>query len=1121
MVNLSNLLNLAFNSGQDGVQSLQNVGDELTSRISSVFNSAQRSLNSLRNETDLSLPSNISPLRAVQFIGVTVLFSVLAYGVFRICQYSSSNGDSSDSDLGRDEQGSTGTQVDGGEQESPDSLPRPNSISDFRQPFIGPAHLTRSLSTEGFVVPGLSNNNDIEHSALNEATRVKIREGRIGNLTHGDARNSALNEAARVEIREGRIGNLTHGDARNSALNEATRVGIREDRIGNLRHVHGDARNSALNEAARAGIREFNLGSLQPGHEEQVLPNTSLRRSNSLLNFTLPFIDPVHLTHSPSTGNLVVPILNGSTSAGELVTANSTLIIRDGDRISVNESGTSLEGSWQGVIGGSETGTLHHSFSAPSLHASGAEESRSGELQRVGSDPVIRDVEISEGSPHRFQGPESILKSYPKWKQDQYKFIVEEIKYSILSKYQLSTEDSSVIVERLKSVISGVKNKDIKRRLDNLIDRLFSGERQIDSYSLRNYYQYNLGRIDSESLAQEPHEIINFVDVLVQSCIGACLSDQFDDVVHKVLRSERSQEQIMPKVSSRLLQGFETIKKSSLSKFPSTETKYSKLQGQIGVLGFNPNSFTNYFSILWQERYVNDSNEEVVIDVYRFGTPTEDFLASSDVLGFFSHWLDGLDRSGKCHCYFGHQKTKDTVGWGDREAERTDALIKIGEKKSAFFMINLPLDGLIFNQKSEVLKEEFVSYQDFSSEVFQAIFSSANGFYFPRDKLLSKGVDLSEVVDLCMNETRGLFEHADMSSLTKEQRQNFLLIFYAKLEQRLCVALKASRNSTCKDAIDRGGIVNAITYYLGQRSCGFFESGKTPRCNSRALEDLETVLHHGALFVKGQAVIKSRYEPFIKAIEFLEKISTLKDVANVSSFKMQKIALLESPLANFRRSQLEVDILEFKRRLPGLIGNKVSEEKGEDLRLEILDEDFTETKESVSLDATTSELLKESFKLFNEITLVNAGDTTTLSRVFSKETEQDFFGRELMPFGINSTGVQNLLNYLSPEFLADKLMKSVGNEFEHTDSFTQDRVFASQDDRGYVFEIEQENGFLKARIKADFTLFNEVSNEAVPPYELGCVRNALLTACVPVDENGSLNKEALVITYSRNFTLEA
>lgn len=447
----------------------------------------------------------------------------------------------------------------------------------------------------------------------------------------------------------------------------------------------------------------------------------------------------------------------------------------------------------------------------------------------------------------------------PLWKQEQEEKTIEYIREEMckeFGKFPLELYQHWMLISQ--------NNQDLTK-LTNIIASLLTPKNTtttLNGYQVKVELLNALGDFyNKQEFYHDKPEIIEFIHSLVNFSIAVPLWKYFEHVVFRFIDAKLNLTSTEPETIVNLLeQDFHQI---SGGRFHWLEREFNKACGSIGV-NFAPNLSTNYFSVLWKERYCTEDGLTIEVPVYRFGTPTQDDLTlNSSVLPVFKLWINVLQAEGKKHCYFGHQ---DRDG---AEGRRTDALIALSDEKEPFFMFNLPLDGELYKSK----RNKAVAL--FKGELLTSMLNSQHGFYFPIEKIIRSlpSKTPNEILQSCLDDVwenffilEGEGGFSDDSMMTPDQQRTFILLTYVKIEQYFSAHLRASRNSTCKDGIDRAAIVNTLSYYLGAQATARAESPEEER---RIINETRVVLHHAALFTKGQAVIKSRRTDLLNAMRFL------------------------------------------------------------------------------------------------------------------------------------------------------------------------------------------------------------------------------------------------------------
>ncbi len=284
-----------------------------------------------------------------------------------------------------------------------------------------------------------------------------------------------------------------------------------------------------------------------------------------------------------------------------------------------------------------------------------------------------------------------------------------------------------------------------------------------------------------------------------------------------------------------------------------------KLQGTINI-NFDPNAQSNVPYVLADVDMCDEAGTPVKRRMLRMGTPTrEGVIYPAEVIPEFRAYLAEAQKKGEGHLYVSLQshRPKDLGKVGD-ETKRTEAIKALQEEFPSTFTF------VVFAQDTKFYKEplgegdkpsrEFI--KQFRAEMLGE--SNKTGFYFP------EGLKDESMLDEVMNQVHQLvFEGRE--TLTLQERQDFLEITYAMLIPRLAAKTGATMlNVTCKDAIDRAAKLNCLTLKLAQIMQG---KGTDPASRRR----LQKATYAPAIFTKKQAIISSRRQRMLSALEWLNR----------------------------------------------------------------------------------------------------------------------------------------------------------------------------------------------------------------------------------------------------------
>lgn len=205
----------------------------------------------------------------------------------------------------------------------------------------------------------------------------------------------------------------------------------------------------------------------------------------------------------------------------------------------------------------------------------------------------------------------------------------------------------------------------------------------------------------------------------------------------------------------------------------------------------------------------------------------------------------------------------------DSEQPRTEARIQAAalskdstnNHKQALFAIVLPVDGDLYNQTGK-FGEAQMPKEKFLNELCNTMLTS-NEYYIPSEILVgvkATNSSLSLVNDQLKKLATDLLNHLNPEqggNLSREERQNFMHLFYAKIVNHAMDAVKAdSFNCTCKDGIDRGAAVMRSVLEISGAEAG---------------DTLEATYVSGAYQTKGQVPIQERHDRYVAAAKIFEE----------------------------------------------------------------------------------------------------------------------------------------------------------------------------------------------------------------------------------------------------------
>lgn len=273
------------------------------------------------------------------------------------------------------------------------------------------------------------------------------------------------------------------------------------------------------------------------------------------------------------------------------------------------------------------------------------------------------------------------------------------------------------------------------------------------------------------------------------------------------------------------------------------EVNLKKFLGHINV-NFDPHLQGNVPYI-----YDKLNMGKKTVTLMRMGTPTiEGCTGAAQIIEEFRGYLQHCVANHKIHLYISLQNDRmKSVLKGDvagDESGRNQAIKDIQKEFSNnFFVVVLAHDSNFYKQAGIHNKNQ--NTEEFFTVFKSELFGDDTGFYFPE----AWKDDLKPIVDkllkLVLNTS---FENKE--ELTRQEKQDFIQIFYAYLALILIDYSKADNaNITCKDAIDRAGMLNALLEKLIMIIEGRVDTPESQRKH-------KVLTHAAAFWTKSQAIIK-------------------------------------------------------------------------------------------------------------------------------------------------------------------------------------------------------------------------------------------------------------------------
>lgn len=305
--------------------------------------------------------------------------------------------------------------------------------------------------------------------------------------------------------------------------------------------------------------------------------------------------------------------------------------------------------------------------------------------------------------------------------------------------------------------------------------------------------------------------------------------------------------------------------------------KLEKARMQSGEKGANTYRY-NYTSMLGEL-----DHHEKKAKWLRLGAPTMDGGAidrPAKLTALYTLYLDSCTAEGKKLAFYGLQKSPSVEsivpdGAGgvklanydrdDYEKNRTAAFILASKNprwKDTFSFINLSFDEVFDDRVLKIKKEnnDLVPMSKFSDHLEKLMRKNVSGFY---------GLDSQVVRQSIRTVTQTFFFDDPNVMLSYDDRIAFLMLTYAVVALKTNTTLEIDVfHINCKDGIDRAGVLNALVLLVSQFN---------KPLDKQSVDDLRTMFHHGAWFVKGQAVIPERASLLYKTMDKMLSVRALAD----------------------------------------------------------------------------------------------------------------------------------------------------------------------------------------------------------------------------------------------------
>lgn len=203
------------------------------------------------------------------------------------------------------------------------------------------------------------------------------------------------------------------------------------------------------------------------------------------------------------------------------------------------------------------------------------------------------------------------------------------------------------------------------------------------------------------------------------------------------------------------------------------------------------------------------------ITVLRHGTIAISSHGELEIAPEYLCYLDAKEAENEHVLYVNHQRCDDSQfnGMGvfdSQEKVRSNMIHHLGEKRTHFHALSLPMNGPIFRfagEKGELKKR-----------ITESLLEQKNGFRLPNGYLIPK-----DQIEAMFDQTLTYFDK-DKKSFNKEDTEEFLMVFYSYLKEKVKIELNIKVMATvCKDNKDRGNVSSTVdellmAFYSGQLS---------------------------------------------------------------------------------------------------------------------------------------------------------------------------------------------------------------------------------------------------------------------------------------------------------------
>lgn len=204
---------------------------------------------------------------------------------------------------------------------------------------------------------------------------------------------------------------------------------------------------------------------------------------------------------------------------------------------------------------------------------------------------------------------------------------------------------------------------------------------------------------------------------------------------------------------------------------------------------------------------------------------------------------------------------QDRTSW--REHARCVALEdlqKVGDFAEHLTVVTLAKDTEFYNQEAPYNQDNHANI--FIQHFIENLSDEACGFYFPPQ--IHKAL-FPDFVNGVINGIHRVF-FSGKNVLSKEQRLNFIELFYMFLEMKIMELVKPSSFSfTCKDGVDAGATANAALY-------AFLRMLKREAYHARDFEQLKYLIYGVPVMARERVLNADRFDRLENAIRCFETV---------------------------------------------------------------------------------------------------------------------------------------------------------------------------------------------------------------------------------------------------------